>query len=111
MKLSQLKPCAICGGPLRTAPSIQWYVIRVGRAFLNAGAVNRTLGLAQMLGGAMGVAEAMSPDAARAVVILEDEPGSGGWTDLHVCMDCYHGRLAPLAAADEAANDDRDKHL
>jgi hypothetical protein len=51
LKLSELKPCAKCGGPLRKPPSIQWYVVRMCHAMLNPRATNEVLGLAQYFQG------------------------------------------------------------
>lgn len=56
MKITELKPCEYCGGPV--VPFI--HEVTVKRIFIKPDAVNRTLGLSQMLGGnALGLAEVM----------------------------------------------------
>lgn len=86
MKLSELRPCDKCNGPL--APS--WYVIKLSQCMLDRNATNQTLGLTQMFGGNLAIAELMGSQADRAVVVLGDEI-DGLWTELLVCQSCVLG--------------------
>lgn len=59
MKLSELKPCEICGGPV--APV--FYRVTVEQVMIDPEAANRVLGLNMMFGGnALGLAETFTPD-------------------------------------------------
>ena len=73
MKISDLKPCAACGGPLLCPPCAVWYVIRVSHAMPHPRHAREVLGLTQILGGAVKVAEAMAPAADEAVMVLGDK--------------------------------------
>lgn len=101
MKLSELKPCALCHGPLLKPPMGCWYVIRISHAMVNPRAARQVVGLDLMFGGALGIAEAMAPDADGAVTIVGDKEPSL-MTELHVCFECYSGKLQDLAIAAEA---------
>lgn len=57
MKLSELKPCSLCGGKI--API--FYRVTVEQMTFDATAVNQVIGLSTMFGGALGLAEAMAP--------------------------------------------------
>lgn len=99
MKLTDLRPCDACNGPLQGKPggvrSATWYVVRVTQAMLNPKAAGRTLGLAQFFGngdmaapGALTLAEAMGDCGDDAAMILGDkEPEL--MTELFICFDCY----------------------
>lgn len=89
MKLSQLRPCDGCNGPLlgkglyKTA---MWYVVRVTQAMVSQKA-NQVMGLAQIFNGCLGLAEVMAPEPDEAVLILGDkEPQL--MTELLLCMEC-----------------------
>lgn len=58
MKLSDLTPCATCGGPI--APL--FYRVTVEQILLDATAANQVLGLNTMFGGRLRLAEAMAPN-------------------------------------------------
>lgn len=59
MKLSELKPCENCGGPV--APV--FYRVTVEQVMIGPEAANRVLGLNMMFGGdALGLAETFAPD-------------------------------------------------
>ena len=83
MKLSQLRPCASCKGKL--APV--WYVIRVSQAMLKPCATNQVLGLAQMFGGSLSLAETMAPESDCVLVMGDQEPSL--MTEIHVCQECF----------------------
>lgn len=91
MKLSQMRMCDQCGGPLR-----QWFnVVRISQAMVSPRAVNEVLGLTQMLGGtghAFAIAEVMASDADGAIVVLgEREPSL--WQEALLCQECGCGRV------------------
>lgn len=110
MKLSELKPCACCRGPLLKPPTGNWYVLRQSIALIKPRAAQQVVGLSMMFGGALGLAEAMAPDA-EAVAILCDEPGGGKAAEIHVCFDCYVRRLGDLVGLFEAANEAKSEML
>ena len=85
MKLSQVRPCDNCGGKI--AP--MFYVIRFSMAMFKVREVNTNLGLAQMFGGNLGVAEAMSQNAEAVMVFGEEK--SELWTELFICQACFTG--------------------
>ncbi len=86
MKLSELKPCDHCGGPL--PPS--WWIVRVSQAMLDREATQETLGLMQMLGGSLAIAEAMGARSEEAVLVMGDKV-TGLWTEIFLCQDCALG--------------------
>lgn len=97
MKLSELKPCACCNGPLCLPGIGTWYVLRVCQAMVNPQAANEVLGMTQMYGGfhALGIAEAMAPRPDEAVMILGDEEPKL-LEEIHVCFNCWTGELMPV---------------
>lgn len=70
MKLSELKPCAVCKGKITP----MWYVVRFSMAMLKPQAANGVMGLMQMLGGSLALAEAMAPEPDCVVVMGDKEP-------------------------------------
>ncbi len=79
MRLSELRPCDLCGGAI--API--FYLVDVQVAVVDAQATNTTLGLRQALGGSMVLADAMGPGG---------EVRLGGpelTTRLFVCQGCH----------------------
>jgi hypothetical protein len=100
MKLSQLKPCRDCGGPLGQI----FYVMRWSMALVSPQAARGVLGTAMAMGaplsyGSLQVAEALAPDA-EAVKIAGDEMPEG-WTSVNVCQDCWIKRVGDLAERSE----------
>lgn len=85
MKLSELRPCDCCGGKI--APN--FYVVRGSLAVFSPHAANATLGLATMFGGALALAEAMSPDSE--VVKIAGEFDKALWNEIFLCQSCYMG--------------------
>jgi hypothetical protein len=86
LKLSELRPCDGCNGPL--VPAFQYIEIR--HAVFNQRSVNATLGTAQILGGlshpgAVRIAEALSPGADDAVEVITEPEAT---TILFVCLKC-----------------------
>lgn len=104
MKLSEAKPCAICGGPLLGQPHVgSWYVVRVSQAMVMPRQANQVVGLAQIFQGSIGLAEVMAPDADGAILIMGDkEPAL--MTELHICFDCMHIKCSELPMAMDRSN-------
>lgn len=88
MKLSELKPCEVCGGPV--APFI--HVVTVTRHFIKPQETNQALGITQMLGGSLELAEVMG---ATGDVTEEFDTHTG-----MLCGDCAMPTLA-LVMRDE----------
>lgn len=93
MKLSDLRPCDNCGGKI--AP--QFYVVRFSLALINADVANQTLGLTQMLGGSLALAEVFA--SGKDAVIIAGEKDKTLLDEIYLCSDCYCGdvNLAMLA--------------
>lgn len=83
-KASELRPCAICGQPLRKPPLIQWYVVRVATVILKPEALNQVMGMTQAMGGSLALAETFVPQPN----VADEVPGA---VELHVCYSCVHG--------------------
>ena len=98
MKLSELKPCAQCGGKITPI----WYVIRVSQAMIKPGAGNQVLGLMQILGGSLALAETMAPEADCVLVMGDQEPSL--MTELHICQECFLMGSPNLAVLMDSAN-------
>lgn len=104
MKISDLKPCAVCKGKIVPI----WYVIRISQAILNPGAARSTLGLVQHFGGiekagALAIAEAMSPEP-DCVMIFGDKD-AGLMTEIFVCQKCFLHEPLDMAVLMEAARE------
>lgn len=110
MKLSELKPCAKCGGKLEGQHgSPIFYVINVSQAVLNPTAINHVLGMHQYFQGkALGLAELMAPDSDEAAVVLAEQPGIE-WTKLFLCMDCGMAGDINIAELMEKTNEEQEK--
>ena len=85
MKLSELRPCDCCGEKI--AP--QFYVVRSSLAIFSPNAARATLGLNTMFGGALALAEAMSPDPE--VVKLAGDHDKRLWSEFFLCSKCHMG--------------------
>lgn len=81
-----------------------WYVIRKSIALLRPNSAREVIGLTTMFGGNLGLAELMAPAADKAVAILCDEPDAPKATEIHICFECYTGKLGILAGLLEAAS-------
>lgn len=87
MKLSELRPCASCGGTLDGGI---FYIVWSSVAVIDAHAANRTLGLTQFFGGTgagLQLAEAMGADADCVKIGSDVEPNLK--TFLFLCTSCY----------------------
>lgn len=95
MKLSELKPCPLCGGKI----SPVFYTVKVQQMMLDTRAANQVLGLTQIFGGALGLAEAMAPVDDVTIKLQEEETA--------VCQDCFLGSgLAGVLFAEARAVSD-----
>lgn len=86
MKISQLRPCDACGKKI--VPT--FYVVRFSLAVIDYRAINENLGLMQMLGGSVSLAEVMTSQP-EVVTVTGDEDKSLQ-TEVYICTDCFlHG--------------------
>ena len=83
MKLSQLRMCDNCDGPVKQI----FYVVRLSLAAVSPNAFNQVAGLTQMYGGALGLAEVMAPDAD--VVKIAGDEDKALMKELLICQECY----------------------
>lgn len=90
MKLSEIRPCDNCKGPL--VPIFR--IVKVSVAGFDMGATNETLGLNMMFGGnVLRLAEVLGARAEEAIKIIEDE------VEIFLCNDCYCGFPKPIYLA------------
>lgn len=99
MKLSELKPCANCGGKI--API--WYVVRISQAMIKPKEGNQVLGLMQVLGGSLALAETMAPEAHCVLVMGDADPTL--MAEVAICQDCFLMKFTDLVILMEAANE------
>jgi hypothetical protein len=101
MKLSELKPCAICKGKITP----MWYVLRFSQAMINPKAGNQVLGMAQYFGGisALHLAEAMSPEPD--CVMIFGDADKNLMTEVHICQECFLMKSVNMAMLMESARD------
>lgn len=104
--LKDLRPCDFCGQPLTRSimgdginNSPMFYQIEIKTVILNAGAINEQLGLAQMLGGSMRLAEVMGARGGEAAQVLE-EPDAV--TKLFQCQVCNMNAKKSISLAEVA---------
>jgi hypothetical protein len=99
MRLSDLRPCENCGGPLGGS----FVVLRSSQAMLNPKAARVVMGTTMILGGALRLAEAMAGGADEAVLVFGDKDREL-LNEFLLCQDCGAGevnvgRLASQAQA------------
>lgn len=99
MKLSNLRPCDNCGGAFKGGI---FNVVRTSLAFVSPKAANQVLGLSQVFGGALALAEVMSPEP-NAVKIGMDED-KALMTEILLCQECFISELNYAVLA-EKVND------
>ena len=110
MKANEIHPCDGCGQSLCKHGMMSFTVVRASTAVIDRQAFNTTMGLNQMFGGAMDLAEVMSPDP-EIVKIVGDQRGQK-WNQYLLCLDCYsHKSLAELAGLMEEKGGDRQEEL
>ncbi|KKM26512.1 hypothetical protein LCGC14_1584010 [marine sediment metagenome] len=90
--IKDLHECDKCGGTLtgenKNCPVFE--VVRFSQAVLDAGAINRHLGMAQMMGGGnvgMTLANVMGPGEPAARIVAEED--GDGWNEAFLCQDCF----------------------
>lgn len=104
MKLSELRPCDRCRGPV----GLVFSIVRTSLAVVNQKAAREVVGTAGILGGlsnpgALRVAEALAPQAEAVVIAGEKDPNL--WSELVLCLACANdpdASLPELAALAEA---------
>ena len=85
MKLSELRPCDNCGGQI--SPVFNLVTCDIGA--VNPVEARTNLGLTQMFGGALGLAEVMSPTP-DCVKLASDKPETAPLRRrLFLCMECW----------------------
>jgi hypothetical protein len=100
MKLSELKPCAVCEGKI--APL--WYVVRFSMAMISPRAANGVMGLAQIFGGNLALAEVMAPEPDCVKVMGDEEPEL--MTEINICQSCVLEKSLNLAMLMESAREE-----
>ena len=83
MKLSEIRPCDNCGGKIAPA----FYIVKTSLVMFNPQETNQVLGMTQYFGGALGLAEAMAPEAD--VVKIAGDEQERLWDKIFICMDCF----------------------
>ena len=97
LKLSELRPCDACGGPIASV----FRHVTVQIAIVKPQEARAQLGLAQMLGGSLALAEVMGPSPQP--VTVEDELA----VTLFLCSTCYAGETClGLLCEKRAGGDD-----
>jgi len=90
MKISDLRPCANCGGKI-TGPEgrcPQFYVLKFSTALLNPREIQRQMAGAEYVGH-FGIAQALGMvDSQPVATIIGDEEG-GRWLTIYLCQECY----------------------
>lgn len=102
MKLSELKPCAACGGSL---PPL-WHVVRTSMAMFKPGAMRDTMALVEKFGGlrnpgALAVAEIMSPDPECITILGDEKPEL--MIEFNLCQRCFLKGSMDIALLAECA--------
>ena len=109
MKLTELRPCDNCNGPLKGG---LFYIVRFSLAIIKREAVNEFFGMHQFFGGRAPTAlvENFAPAAADAVTIaMDDDEFKQLMNELFVCNDCYMTPLdLPLLAERRASKERRE---
>jgi len=103
MKLSELRPCDSCGGPLKGGV---FRIVETRFAAVNAREANGTLALTQYFGGgggAFALAEVMSPtpDAVKVTPKVLEK--------FFLCMECWCKPVCLAELAEKRADAERDK--
>ena len=104
MKLSELRPCDFCGGPLIP----QFYILQYKQAIFTP-QTQQMLSATQIMGGSLVIAEALFPRADEAVLIIEDAPGIDS-LEIIVCRKCFMEReirFVDLMGVTEKLNQER----
>lgn len=87
MRLSELRPCDSCRGPVMAPPVHRFYVLRVDRAVLNQVVATEVLAK-EAATRSLAIAESMVDKPGDAVQFMGDlDPGNT--VELHLCGGCY----------------------
>lgn len=78
MELKDLRPCQKCGAAINPF----FYKVKVKHCLLNANAINRELGLVQMLGGSMSLASVFSAERELDIDITKEK-------EFLICQQCF----------------------
>jgi hypothetical protein len=97
-RISDLRPCDNCGGPITPF----FYVVRMSLAFIREEAVNQFIGMHRFFGGRASPAlvENFAPAAATGVKVAGDEEPTL-MTELVICQRCYLDQPIDLALLTE----------
>lgn len=79
---TRIRPCDECGGKIGP----DFYVVKVAQGLVDYAAVNRHLGLAQMLQSAA-LAEVLGPDEALERIVAGED--ANGWPERVLCQRCF----------------------
>lgn len=93
--VSELKACALCGKGMMHSRDVVFYEVNITQCVVDLRSAQRLHGLEMMMGGAVGIARALSPDTAIARRL---EPAH-----LLICQPCFIHKEG-LAEAFEAGN-------
>lgn len=90
MRISELRPCDACGGPV----GITFLRVKVEQLLVEAGKVQQYAAMGMFFGGAMGLAKVFADDECTKVA---------GTADAVLCWECFAIKCSPLAVAFEQA--------
>lgn len=99
MKLSQLRPCDNCDGAVGQC----FQLIRTSLVMVNPNIANQVLGMAQILGGDLRLAEVMADSGGAVTVAGDAEPKL--MSEIFLCHKCYATTFGKLAALIERRNE------
>lgn len=99
MKLSELRPCDNCGGSFKGG---FFEVVRTTLAFVKPSAAQQVLGLTQIFGGALRLAEAMAPESDAVVIAMDNDKLL--MTEIFVCQECFMKPLNYAALAEKVSD-------
>jgi len=102
MKLSELRPCDNCGGPIVPI----FYVVRSSIAVFNADATNQNLGLMKMFRGSLALAETMSSQPE--IVKIGGDEDKQLWVEIYLCQNCYIGDVNLALLAEKIGKQDEE---
>lgn len=100
MKLTELTPCAVCKGKI--VPF--WYVVRFSMAMISPRAANGVMGLAQMFGGNLALAEAMAAEPNCVKIAGDEEPNL--MTEINICQQCFFEKPLDMAMLMELSREE-----
>lgn len=99
MKLSALRPCDNCGGPI--APT--FYVVRYSIAVINPTKTNQILGMTQFFQGSLALGELFAEDGQAVNVAMDDREYKDLMTEIFLCNKCHLNDINLALLADKVA--------